>query len=115
MAERPDAMSLLEAARASVIEDLLPRLDEPDRASALMVAKALSITSRELAGAPVVLELPAGLSMSEEQLRDRLRAGELVDEGALRAALLRLTRERLRISSPKLLATLDSLYGGDDR
>lgn len=114
MAERPDALALLEAARTTVIGELLPRLQDDDRTTALMIAKALSIASRELGGEPATLRVPGAATATNEELRQRLRAGEVRDaDGALRNALLEFTRARLRISNPKLLATLESLYTAD--
>ena len=111
VAERPDARALLEAARSVVVGDLLPRLDGEARLDALMVAKALSIATRELAAGTPEVRLPGGEAIDAAQWRERLRAGAEPDtDGALREALLALTRARLRISNPKMLATLESLY-----
>lgn len=114
MPERPDALSLLEAARTTMIGELLPRLQGDDRTTALMIAKALSIASRELGGEPAALRVVGAATTTDEALRQRLRAGQMPDaDGVLRAALLEFTRARLRISNPKLLATLESLYADD--
>ena len=111
MSERPDALALLEAARATVITDLLPRLQGDDRTTALMIAKALSIAGRELGGEASTLRLPDAAATTDQQLRELLRAGDAADgDGTLRAALLEFTRARLRVSNPKMLAMLESLY-----
>ena len=127
MAERPDALALIDAARHTLAEELLPGAAPEQRLPLLMVARALSIASRELAAGddgPEPLEHAllratapdAGDSddARRRQLCERLRAGGLepAADAGLRAGLLSLTRARLAVSNPKLLAALDGLYGG---
>ena len=126
MAERPDAMTLLEAAQAVVVGELLPLAGDEGRLPSLMVAKAISIALRELRVPEaerlaaehdlLAAALPEQPDATPEDLRDRLRAGPLTGEvdTALRAALIGCTRARLAVSNPKLLATLDTLYGSDE-
>ena len=53
MQDRPDATELLDIARHTLLDELLPRLPEELRYSALMIANAMAIASREhAAGEP---------------------------------------------------------------
>ena len=53
MAERPDALALIDAARHTLAEELLPGAAPEQRLPLLMVARALSIASRALSGVTV--------------------------------------------------------------
>ena len=47
MNDRPDATELLAIARRTLLDELLPRLPEELRYTALMIANAMAIASRE--------------------------------------------------------------------
>lgn len=131
--EQPDALELIDVARETLLEQVLPELEGDARYQALMIANALAIARRELASgdaaAPAELgslrglyELEAGageprdeaLARLEARLARDLRRGVL-DGGpqyAVRRWLRARIESRLAISNPKLLARR---RGGRDR
>jgi len=131
--EQPDALELIDVARETLLEQVLPELEGDARYRALMIANALGIAHRELASgdaaAPAELdslrglyELEAGageprdeaLARLEARLARDLRRGVL-DGGpqyAVRRWLRARIESRLAISNPKLLARR---RGGRDR
>ena len=118
MKVEPGARDLIEAARAALANDVIPRLAAEDRYAALMVANALAISARELGASdagPAELDRIAALlgeagcgplDRANRALAARIREGRF-DEGAARTALLEhlaaTTRERLATSNPKAL------------
>jgi len=118
MKVEPGARDLLEAARAALVNEVIPQLPADKRYPALMVANAIAISMRELDGSASATDelarlatLPgqaAGESLAEahRRLAARIRAGAF-DAGPARAALLEhleaTTRERLAVSNPKAL------------
>lgn len=118
----PNAVELLIAARAALLDEVLPVLPDPLRYSCRMIASALAIAAREIdldkrsrdieSDALSRLLAPAerdGL-MREDALAvlsRRIRQGELdpLDAGRDPAwtALMAITRARLAISNPKVL------------
>lgn len=118
MKVEPGARDLLEAARAALVNEVIPQLPADRRYPALMAANAIAISIRELDGSASaaaerarLAALPgqaAGESLAEanRRLAARIRAGAF-DEGPARAALLEhleaTTRERLAVSNPKAL------------
>jgi hypothetical protein len=130
MSERPEAAGLLDEARRSLLEALLPLLPQDRRYDGLMVANAMAIASREArSGGKLLREEVRGLETlldgagtaegAREELRARLlelerrlardmRSGSYDAAGpqrdAVRAYLRTVTLERVRISNPKALA-----------
>ena len=130
MSERPEAADLLDEARRSLIEALLPLLPQDRRYDALMVANAMAIASREARSGDKLLreevrglgtlldgagtangareELRARLLELERRLARDIRRGSYDAVGpqrdAVRAYLRTVTREQVRISNPKALA-----------
>jgi hypothetical protein len=118
MRVQPGARELLEAARAALVNDVLPQLSADGRYAALMAANALAIALRDLASAdtaPGELARIAALlgepgcgplDRANRTLASRIRTGAF-DEGDARARLLdhleATTRERLAVSNPKAL------------
>jgi hypothetical protein len=112
---------LLEVARATLRENVLPRVAPEGRYDAAMLANALGIAARELAQGAVAREaeradLAALLGDPEASLDDlrarlcrEIRAGSLPEsaEPRLRAVLLAAVRRRLAISNPDHLARHD--------
>lgn len=119
--DRPDGIELLEAARAAVLGELLPELPEARRYTALMIAGALAIATREWAAgsAPAQAERrglaailgapgePAELEPLRRRLADALRRGEHDGARAVHRHLLESCLARTRVSNPKELAILD--------
>ena len=126
MNARPDATELLAIARSTLIDELLPRLPEDLRYTALMIANALAIASREhaagdaaalaelarlqqlLAENPAPLNgaaLHAALADYNRRLATEIRNGRF--DGRERAALLdhlaQTTVDKLAIANPKAL------------
>jgi hypothetical protein len=125
--EQPGALELLAVARETLLEAVLPQLSGDARYQALMIANAMAIASRELAGGAgqaarelEMLEIlygdEAGPREAEEddaaraerlgrRLARDLRAGEL--DGGPQLGVRRLLRERVRarvaVSNPKRL------------
>jgi hypothetical protein len=129
MSERPEAADLLEEARRTLLEVLLPLLPPDRRYDGLMVANALAIASREARGGDDLLRqeatllaallhasgaadgplqaLRATLRDLERQLAQELRRGVYDSPGprrdAVRAYLRAATEGRVRVSNPKVL------------
>lgn len=127
--DRPDGTALLEEARRTLLEVLLPLLPSERRYDALMVANAMAIAGREAeeeraAAHDLLNELAAltgataqaGPSESERtrlfielegQLARHIRSGNFDAPGPRREAarwyLRNATMMRLRISNPKAL------------
>jgi len=114
--ERPDAAELLAAARAAVLDDLLPALPEPHRLVARMVANAIGIASRRIAVNPARLAAvearAAALTGASDEplaaLATLIRRGACdpgTDRHRATAELLaELARLRCETSAPKTLA-----------
>jgi hypothetical protein len=124
MLDRPTGAELLAEARRTLLELLLPLLPPDRRYDGLMVANAMAIAARELAGgaaslrtamdalAPLVETASADASAEqlrrlEGQLARDIRAGVYDASGKRRDAARRYLREvtmaRLRLSNPKAL------------
>src|SRR5262245_7098870 len=126
MQDRPNATELLAAVRAFLEADVVPASSGRRRFHALVAANVLAIVERELVreeeraldewrslarlldvtvDPPPRLELlKAGVRELEEQLNERIRAGE-ADAGdfaeRVRAHLRATVLEKLRIANPK--------------
>jgi hypothetical protein len=131
MTEQPEAADLLDEARRSVLEILLPLLPQDRRYDGLMVANAIAIASREarlsdellreaVRGLAILLdsrgaaggsakELRVTLHGLEQQLAHDLRRGAYDAPGprrdAVRAYLRASTQGRVRLSNPKALGS----------
>jgi hypothetical protein len=124
MLDRPTGAELLAEARRTLLEILLPLLPAERRYDGLMVANAMAIAARELAGAEslrravdalasLVVAAPIDdapaerLRRLEGQLARDIRAGGYDAPGSRRDAARRYLREvtiaRLRLSNPKVL------------
>lgn len=126
MNDRPDAAELLDIARRTLLDELLPHLPEELRYNALMIANAMAIASREYAsgdaGAQAELarlrELlgerttptsgmapAAALAGYNRRLAAGIRGGRYDDKE--RAALLdhleKTTTDKLAIANPRAL------------
>jgi len=130
MTDKPDGAALLEEARRTLIETLLPELPPERRYDGLMVANAMAIAARESGrGDDCVREdvkllaalFPASAAASSENLRTRLlqlearlareiRTGLCDAPGPRRDAVRDYLRgsatTRVRLSNPKALSTL---------
>ena len=116
MSDRPDGPALLEEARRTLLETLLPLLPPERRYDGLMVANAMSIAAREAGQGDAVLREAAALfpKAAAAPLRDleaalarEIRGGHCDAPGprrdAVRDYLRRSTIARLRVSNPKAL------------
>jgi len=126
MNDRPDAAELLEIARKTLVDDVLPRLPQELRYTGLMIANAMAIAARErsageadaqaeLARIGTLLDerpgtqageaLHAALMDYNRRLAEAIRAGRF--DGPQRAALhdhLRKTAtDKLAVANPKAL------------
>jgi uncharacterized protein DUF6285 len=130
MTDKPDAAPLLEEARRTLLETLLPLLPPERRYDGLMVANAMAIAAREAGNGGAALResvallaalfsassaatgesLCAHLSQLEARLAHEIRAGLYDAAGARRDAvrdyLRRSVIARLRLSNPKALPNL---------
>jgi hypothetical protein len=130
LSERPEATELLDEARRTLLEILLPRLPQDRRYDGLMVANAMAIAAREarlgddtlrqearrLATLLDAQPAPDGPMEAirvrvrglERQLAQALRRGDYDGPSprrdAMRAYLRAATEGRVRISNPKALA-----------
>ena len=97
MTDRPDGAAILWQARETFLDALLPHLPESERLNALMIANAISIGARELAGAETA-EPP-----DEAGLAAAIRGGVHDGDAELHAQLTESCEERLRLANPKAL------------
>ena len=128
MTDEPDGAALLEEARRTLLETLLPLLPPERRYDGLMVANAMAIAAREAGQGDATLresmklltalfptpatgsaDLRTQLLELETRLAREIRAGLCDPPGprrdAVRACLRRSTIVRVRLSNPKALAT----------
>jgi hypothetical protein len=102
MADRPDARDLLDIARRTFVDSLLPALPPDRRYEGLMLANALAIALRELE-AP-----PQADAEQDRRLAAEIRAGRYDAAGPEREAVARQLRQRatarVAASNPKALA-----------
>ena len=124
MNDRPDAIELLEIARRTLLEDVLPRLPDELRYRGLMIANAMAIAAREhavgdaaasaelvrlheLYGEPQPTltggTLYTALSDCNRRLVADIRAGRCDGWAGLRDHLERTTADKLAVSDPKVL------------
>jgi hypothetical protein len=131
MPDLPRADDLLRTARQTLLEVLLPALPPERKYEALMIARVMAMSARELetadfvfakqtqrleslcgAEAAVVAGVSAAerLGLLEKRLVTDIRDGRFDDHSAqpLRSILLALTRARLGISNPKYLQEWES-------
>lgn len=115
---QPNAAQLLDIARQTLLEQILPALSGDLRYPALMIANAIAIAAREnrLQGEMVVQEharlgallgpSPATLAETRQQLAQAIREGRHDTPQARRIlvdALRETTLARLMISNPKVM------------
>ena len=124
MNDRPDATELLEIARRTLLDDVLPRLPQDLRYSALMIANAMAIAAREhaagdananaelarlqqLYGEPhqalAGSALAAALIEYNRRLAADIRAGRCDGRAGLRDHLERTTADKLAVANPQAL------------
>lgn len=124
MNDRPDATELLEIARRTLLDDVLPRLPDDLRYSALMIANAMAIAAREHAAgdADAIAELArlqalydepqqalvgsvlhTALSGYNRRLAADIRAGRCDGWVGLRDHLAQTTADKLTVANPKAL------------
>lgn len=126
MNDRPDAAELLDIARRTLLDEVLPHLPEELRYNALMIANAMAIASREHAAGdasgqaeltrlrelfgeraepPSGAALAAALEGYNRRLAAGIRGGRYDDNE--RAALLdhleKTTTDKLAIANPRAL------------
>lgn len=116
MALKPDAHNLLVTALAAFRAELLPALPPEKRYTALMIASALGMAERELAGAAAALPAeaaalyPDAASLTSERFETRLaadiEAGRFDAPGPAREAAFEAVKTinaaRLALTNPKL-------------
>ncbi|CAM5207403.1 hypothetical protein CDEF62S_01839 [Castellaniella defragrans] len=118
MINQPDGAALLEEARRTLMEQLLPALPPDEAYTARMVARAMGIAARELqqreaAAADATAAIAAFLAQAgladlpahEGTLSRLIREQRLPtpSQKALPDLLMRLTRHKLALSNPKYL------------
>ena len=126
MNDRPDATELLEIARRTLLDEILPRLPDDLRYSTLMIANAMAIAAREHSAGDAAAQaelarlrsffaerpqpfagatLHAALAGYNRRLAAEIRAGHFDDKE--RAALLehleKTTVDKLAVANPKAL------------
>ncbi|WP_374652895.1 DUF6285 domain-containing protein [Dongia sp.] len=119
MKQRPGADALLEAALATLQEDLLPALSGRQKFLAAMVARAVSVAGQEVAASDAAerhglarlygTEMTADLAMLRRQLAADIRARKFKpgtpEETRLIDHLIDITAAELRLTNTKYLAT----------
>jgi hypothetical protein len=118
MSCQPDARELLQIARQTLLQELLPALPSELRYATLMVANAMAIAAREChAGAQVEAQESESLQVllderlpsanaARRALVEAIRAGRYdapETQGALLDSLRQTTVAQLAISNPKAL------------
>ena len=126
MNDRPDATELLEIARRALLDEILPRLPEDLRYSALMIANAMAIAAREHADGDAAAQaelarlrdlfgerpkplmgepLHAALTGYNRRLAAEIRGGRFDDKQrpALIEHLEKSAADKLAIANPKAL------------
>ncbi len=115
MSERPALGALLAEAQRSLLQALLPGLDEAQRYQARMIASVLGIAAREIDAGPEAWDrletaLRARLGQPEARLdsllprlAETIRAGAWDGDPALYEALHAHIRARLAVANPKVL------------
>jgi hypothetical protein len=115
--DEPDARGLVTIALQTFRDSILPTVPAERRFEALMIANALSIAERELAAKPepaLAAALGGLIGESGDLQTVAPRLCGAIDAGAfdaperqadLRAVLWELTRARLAVSNPRLLAS----------
>lgn len=126
MNDIPDAAELLDIARRTLIDELLPRLPEELRYGALMIANAMAIASREHTAGETAAQAelarlqalyaeratrPAGAALADaltgynRRLAADIRSGRFdhSERAALLDHLAATTADELAISNPKVL------------
>ena len=121
MRNRPDATELLEIARQTLLDEILPSLSGDKKYSALMIGNALAMAIREIRSEDISKSENAlfenlynapGDNITLEEWHTRLcqdiRSGKFDQQGAgrLRALLLEQVCDRLALSNPKYLAAM---------
>jgi hypothetical protein len=115
---KPDAQNLLATALEAFRTEVLPHVPAEKRYAALMIANAMAMAERELAGPPETLP-PAAAALYqdiapltpqcfEERLAADIEAGRFDAPGAMReaafAAVKAINATRLAMTNPKRLA-----------
>ena len=100
MKVEPAGAELLGVARASLLESLLPLLPAESHYTARMVANAMAIAARELE------QRSAAGAVDAARLAREIREGRH-DAGEIAGLLREITRARLAVSNPRLLAPVD--------
>ena len=126
MNDRPDAAELLEIARKTLVDDVLPRLPQELRYTGLMIANAMAIAVREraageadaqaelarigkLLGDPSKTQagetLHTALMKYNQRLAEAIRAGRFdgAQRAALRDHLQKTATDKLAVANPKAL------------
>jgi hypothetical protein len=126
MNDRPDAAELLAIARQTLLDTLLPRLPADQRYTALMIANAMAIASREHAAGDAAAQaelsrlrelfaehakplagaaLAAALEGYNRRLATEIRHGRFDDRerAALRVHLEKTTADKLAVANPRAL------------
>jgi hypothetical protein len=100
--EEPDAASLLDIARRTLVDGIIPQLDGDTRFKALMVANALAIAARAQTEPPTSHQLGDGTALAEA-----IRAGTYdpgtPDHTRIATVLMSVAEARCRVSAPKAL------------
>lgn len=121
MKQRPGAVALLEAAIATLQEDLLPQLTGRQKFLAAMVTRAISVARQEITsahdaaqgerhslerlyGRALDEDLPALRRQLAHDIRARKFAPGTTDETKLIDHLLDITAQELRLANVKYLA-----------
>ncbi|ODU61945.1 MAG: hypothetical protein ABS99_01880 [Acetobacteraceae bacterium SCN 69-10] len=99
--ERPDAAGLLEIARATLLADIVPKLEGDARFKALMAANAMAIAQRALREGSGAIDAALARLGDPTALCAAIRAGQADNDAETAAALLALAEARCRVSAPK--------------
>ena len=100
MRTEPHGAELLQLARKTLLEEIVPTVPEAHRYALRMVANAIGIAARELdAGAGDA----ASFRAADAALADDIRSGRAACDGELLAKLRADVARRLAMSNPRIL------------
>jgi hypothetical protein len=105
MSDQPDGRALLEVARRTLLDKVLPALPPDKTYDVLMIASAMAIAARELASGAARRDAgkEADAPGDEAGLAAAIRGRRIPEsaQAALHGLLLALARSRLMLANPK--------------
>ena len=105
MRTEPHGVELLQLARKTLLDEVIPTVPEAHRYALRMVANAIGIAARELAAGA---GNAATFRAADAALADDIRSGRVPFGGRLLAKLRADVARRLKMSNPRVLERRDA-------